>query len=430
MKKLIKLLSMIMSYLIIISTSIGATVVNAQENGIRKYLDYSTLDNIGQVVQYKDKALAFSYNSSYNYNYNYNYNYDLHSQASIDLYSLKNNNKEQVCSNISRYSIYNINRVNNLLYFRTSNPDLEADIEFCYNFDNDTTGYNRLEDTIEKTNTLKETSIEKVNEKYSYNYTNNNVDLFSFEEKYDLNGNKYTRFILMPEENNSKYYFNGVFNDNFQYISTNPLAISFDNKNRLIITEYDGELKNLIIVDNQNINKISINKHIISNIYVLDDHFYFLDENYILNSYSFNGDKYTFDKKYDDAILNFSTDNKGNLWTLKDVNGRRIVCKLENNEFKEKYEVAEDMSALSVYDDNNITVYSYNKFTTINATENTACETTNTTDNNNNNNNKNNNKNNLKRLTQTGSPINNKTLLIFASILTTIGGGVFIKRRF
>ena len=80
----------------------------------------------------------------------------------------------------------------------------------------------------------------------------------------------------------------------------------------------------------------------------------------------------------------------------------------------EKYEVNKDMTNLSVYDDNNMTVYTIDKFTTIN----------NTADNN-----SNNDKNNIKRLTQTGSPINTKTLLILASLLTTLGGTVFIKKR-
>lgn len=433
MKKLIKLLSMLMAYLIIISIPIGFNVVNAKEIGIRKYLDYSTLDNIAQVVQYKDKALTFTLTD--NTDYNYNYNYGLEPQSYFDLYSLKNNNKEKVYSNIPGYSIYYINRENNLLHFRASNPSLECDTEFFYNFDDSTTGYYCIEDTIEKTNVIKEISIKKINEKYSYNYNNNNVDSFSFEEKYDLNGNKYTRFVLMPEKNNPEYYFSGVFNDNFQYLSNNPLSISFDNKNRLIITEYCDNSRNLLIVNDNKIDKVSINENMFSRIYVIDNHIYIATYDNEFKSYTYKNGKCTFDKNYTENIINFSNDKDGNLWTLKDVNGRRIVCKLENNEFIEKYEVDKAMYALSVYDDNNMTVYNYNKFTTINATENNNSETTNTSDNTTdtgatNTNNNENNKNNSKRLTQTGSPINTKTLLIFASILTTIGGGVFIKRKF
>ncbi|CDM67417.1 hypothetical protein CM240_0247 [Clostridium bornimense] len=430
MKKLIKLLSMIMAYLIIISIPIGFNIVNAQEISIKKYLYYSTLDNIVQVVQYKDKALTFTFtdNTDYNYNYNYNYNYSLEPQSYFDLYSLKNNNKEKVYSNIPGYSIYYINRENNLLHFKASNPSLEYDTEFFYNFDDSTTGYYCIEDAKVRTNEIKENCIKKINAKYNYNYDNNTVDSFSFEEKYDLNGNKYTNFVFMPEKNNSDYYFTGIYNNAFQYISNHPLSISFDNKNRLIITEYCDNVINLLIVNDNKINKISIDGRMFGRIFVVDDHIYIANYDNEFNSYTYKNGQITLDKKYTEDIINFSTDKDGNLWILKDVNGRRIVCKLENNEFKEKYEVDGDMYRLSVYDDNNMTAYSYNKFTTINATENNGSETTNTT--NTGNTTTNNDKNNSKRLTQTGSPINTKTLLIFASILTTIGSGVFIKRRF
>ena len=61
MKNLLKLTSVLMSYLILILFSINATVAYAQENAPKKYMDYSNLGNIITVVQYKDTGLAFSY---------------------------------------------------------------------------------------------------------------------------------------------------------------------------------------------------------------------------------------------------------------------------------------------------------------------------------------------------------------------------------
>ena len=404
MKKLLKLTSVLMSYLILILFSINATVAYAQENAPKKYMDYSNLGNILEIVQYKDKALA----ASATYNPTYNYGLDLN--TSFNLYTLKNNALEKAYDPIDSDYLSNLNRCNNLVYFNTHKYNSNYGMEFCYNFDNSSTSCTNLDDTIEKTAKVKETALKKVSKKFNYNYNSNNIDYFSFEEIYDLTGTKYTKFNI----SNADHCFTGVYNDNFQYLSTNTISVDFDNKNRPFITEYNGESVSLIIVDNKNLLRFSINENIQSNIYVVDNHFYFLGEDFTLNSYSFNGNKFSLDKKYTGSIKQLTTDKDGNLWALKNADGRKIVSKLENNELMEKYEVNKDMTNLSVYDDNNMTVYTIDKFTTIN----------NTADNN-----SDNDKNNIKRLIQTGSPINTKTLLILASLLTTLGGTVFIKKR-
>ncbi|MBU5316185.1 hypothetical protein KQI30_07860 [Clostridium bornimense] len=418
MKNLLKLTSVLMSYLILILFSINATVAYAQENAPKKYMDYSTLDNIITVVQYKDTGLAFSYDD---------YNYS--PSSTYSLYHLKNNNAKKIFGNANHAYFYAINRNDNIVYFKNNDPRYVVDSELYHNFDTTyTTAFYTHADEIEKNNSIKKVVTKKVNKEFNSNYNSNNIESFSFEEKYDLKGTKYTTFIMRPQENNPNNFFTGVYNDNFQYLSTNTISVDFDNKNRPFITEYNGESVSLIIVDNKNLLRFSINENIQSNIYVVDNHFYFLGEDFTLNSYSFNGNKFSLDKKYTGSIKQLTTDKDGNLWALKNADGRKIVSKLENNELMEKYEVNKDMTNLSVYDDNNMTVYTIDKFTTINNTEDNNCNDTNDTNDTKNNTN-NNDKNNIKRLTQTGSPINTKTLLILASLLTTLGGTVFIKKR-
>lgn len=366
MKKMVKILSMSLAYLLLLSTIVDSNVVNAKEmfskRNVKKYLNYSTLNysnenQIEKIVQYKNKALVFS-----NHFPNLNYNYSL-AGGHYDLYELKNNNYNKVSDNLVGNNISNLTRSDNIVNFSTYQYNSEILTKYYYDFNNSSVTKKDSEDNIVLTN--KKVAIEKVNQKYNTNYDANEIQYFNFNEICDYKGNIYTTFSLCIDKNYN-YQFHGVYNDNVEYISNSISVpyISFDNKNRLVIQE--PSTSTLKIMNNKHMIKVNLPKNSSSNVYVVNNHLYILNR-HSLSKYRYNAitGKCTLIKNFNEEIHSIHTDKNGNLWALKIGNDSNIICKLYANTLIEKYEINKNLYDLSIYDDNNITAYNTKMYTSI-----------------------------------------------------------------
>lgn len=366
MKKIVKILSMSLAYLLLLSTIVDSNVVNAKEmfskRNVKKYLNYSTLNysdetHIEKIVQYKNKAIAFSHHYP-----ELNYNNSLQN-GHYDLYELKDNNYNKILDNLTCNTLSNITRSRNIVNFSTYQEDSYTMSKYYYDFNNSSVTKKDSEDNIILNN--KKAAIEKINRKYNTNYNVNEIQYFNFKEICDYKGNIYTTFSLCIDKNYN-YQFHGVYNDNVEYISNSISVpyISFDNKNRLVIQE--PSTSTLMIMNNKHMIKVNLPKNSSSNVYVVNNHLYILNR-HSLSKYRYNAitGKCTLIKNFNEEIHSIHTDKNGNLWALKLGTDSNIICKLYANTLVEKYEINSNLYDLSIYDDNNITAYNTKQYTSI-----------------------------------------------------------------
>ncbi|WP_294341775.1 hypothetical protein [uncultured Clostridium sp.] len=128
--------------------------------------------------------------------------------------------------------------------------------------------------------------------------------------------------------------------------------------------------------------------------------------------YIFTESGITLDSKFDKGIIDVTKDTNDNIWALKDIDGKKYICKLENDNMTLKYQVADFMKKLYVYDEDRIIVSGAEGFTIVKKAKEatpTGNENNNTT------------KPKTSKLPQTGSPVNTTSLSIMSLIAIAVG---------
>ncbi|CDM70168.1 putative secreted protein [Clostridium bornimense] len=156
----------------------------------------------------------------------------------------------------------------------------------------------------------------------------------------------------------------------------------------------------------------------LSDIIITNNYLYGYDKsNKQYKKYSLENNKVNLINEFDKNIIDITKDNYNNIWVLKNSNGKKYICKLENNALVSKYQVADFMEKIYVYDDERIIASGDEGFTIIKKIEDTILP----------NNNKNNAKSNNGKLPQTGAPFNTVSLSMI-SLISIALGSIIIKK--
>lgn len=246
-----------------------------------------------------------------------------------------------------------------------------------FNFETNSLRADKINSEEKNYNENLENTLLKVNEKYSTNYTKDNIEKYTLNKntKYDNEGNSIDLYALTIYNGGNAEQYNIVLNEKCNYVSkSNFLDIYFEKDNTIDIVEFmesnscyyitrirDGE-----IVTRGNIG--DCNYYNRDNIAIIGDKVYMKkdSEETSLYEYAYENDKYILKKTFDGSIEAFSKDVDDNIWLIQSVNDKKYISRIENDILSRKYEICVDMNRLFVYDENNIIVASPYGYTSIN----------------------------------------------------------------
>lgn len=461
MKSLHKALSAVLVYL----TVFNLTPVTAiASNELPKYLDVKN-DILDNVIAYKDKALVTYSKEVTNPNYNGTYNNEIVIKDNIALLSQGSLHEIKGIDNdeIGLFSITDINNNQIDLMHQVYNDDSKNGIKTnSYRYDIDTDKLKKL-NRKSQSETLSKELLSKVNRKFNTNY-GSDYTTKEYESNIYNNGTcigKQFMIQVTDIKNNSSSIFQGVYNDDFQYISkTSSLNIEFDKYGSIILKELydDNKLQITKYKNNKLVSKATLvadKNSMLWDTFINEDDLYLwkYDDNTSLElvRYTCKNGKYKYTNSYGTNIIDITKDNDGNIWALRKENAKVFVSELDNDTFTSRYQVSPIMTSLSIYDKDNFVVSGLGGYTQVNVQRDSnnnviAANTTNDNiqfnDNSDSlistkidnihsikgepNNSKKTSKN--QSIPKTGSPINSNTIAIL-SILSLLSGVLLLRKH-
>ena len=135
--------------------------------------------------------------------------------------------------------------------------------------------------------------------------------------------------------------------------------------------------------------------------------------------YSIESNQVKLINEFDKSIIDLTKDSYNNIWALKNDNGKKYICKLENDNLILKYQVADFMKKIYVYNDERIIVSGDEGFSIVKKINKDTLSDSNITINDT--------KSNNGKLPKTGSPINAKSVAIM-SLISIALGSIIIKK--
>lgn len=461
MRSLKKALSAVLIYLTVFNlTPITAT---ASED-LPKYLDVKN-DILNNVIPYKDKAFVTYSKEVKNPNYNGTYNNEIVIKDNIAV--LSNGSLENIDGidndKIGLFSITDINENKINFMHQVYNDDSKDGIKTeYYKYDMETNKLKKLKAKSENENLGKEL-LSKVNKKFNTNY-GSDYTTKEYETNVYNDGNCIGKQFMLEVtnvKNNSTAIFQGIYNDDFQYISqTSSLNIEFDKNGSMIIKELsdDNNLKILKYKNNKLVNKATLTgdeNSMLWDSFVDGDSVYLwkydVNTSLELVRYTLKDGKYKYSNSYGSNVIDITKDNKGNLWALRKENGKVFVSEVDDGTFTYRYQVSPIMTSLSIYDRDNFVVSGLGGYTQVNVqrdSNDNVIINNNTNDNTQSNYSNTNSSSNTidninsikgkantsrkidekKSIPKTGSPINSNTMVVL-SLLSLLGGTILLRKH-
>ena len=460
MKSLKKSLSAVLVYL----TVFNITPITAMASeDLPKYLNVNN-DILNNVITYKDKAFVTYSKEVKNPNYNGTYNNEIVIKDNIAL--LSNGSLENIDgiddNKIGLFSITDINGSKIDLLHQVYNDDSKNGIKTeYYKYNIETNKLKKLKAESESENLSKEL-LSKINKKFNTNYGSDYTTKEYESSVYNNEsfiGNKFM-IEITNVKTNSTAVFQGIYSDDFQYLSqTSSLNIEFDKDGSMIIKELsdDNTLKILKYKNNKLINKSTLtgdeNTMLWDSFVDGDDVYlwkYDVSTSLELVRYTLKDGKYKYATSYGSNIIDISKDHQGNLWALRKEDAKVFVSEIDNGSFTYRYQVSPIMTSLSIYDRDNFVVSGLGGYTQVNVqrdsndnviinnnTNNTSPYYTNNSSSNNKVDNINSIKgesNNSRKIEEkesipkTGSPVNSNTIIIL-SLLSLLSGVILLRKH-
>ncbi|CDM69985.1 Hypothetical protein CM240_2868 [Clostridium bornimense] len=360
------MIAIMMAYILAI-VSIPIDILAVDQNDtikVEKYLNYN-IGYLKSAIMYKNKSII---------QYIEKENADEESYTTN--VSLLDNNIEKPITKISKeHWISDFQGKGEKCEFIYSDDINMKKIQF--DFDNNSLRADKINNEEKNYNGNLENTLLKVNEKYSTNYTEENIEKYTINKntKYDNEGNTIDVYTLTIYNEGNAEKYNVVLNEKCNYVSkSNSLDIYFEKDNTIDIVEFmesdscyyitrikDDEILTRGIIENCNFyNRDSI-AVIGDKVYIKKD-----SEETCLYEYIFENNKYILNKTFGGYIETFSKDIDDNIWLIERVNDKKYVSKIENDILSRKYEICVDMNRLFVYDEKNIIVASPYGYTSIN----------------------------------------------------------------
>ncbi|MBU5317159.1 hypothetical protein KQI30_12945 [Clostridium bornimense] len=460
MKSLKRALSAVLVYLTVFNLT-PITAVASEE--LPKYLNVKN-DILNEVIPYKDKAFVTYSKEVKNPNYNGTYNNEIVVKDNIAV--LSNGSLENIDGidndKIGLFSVTDINENKINFMHQVYNDDSKNGIvtEY-YKYNIETNKLKKLKSESDNKNLGKEL-LSKVNKSFNTNY-GSDYTTKEYETKVYKDGNCVGKKFMLEitnVKNNSTAIFQGIYNDDFQYISqTSSFNVEFDKNGNMIIKELsdDNTLKILKYKNNKLINKATLsadeNSMLWDSIVDGDDVYlwtYDVDTSMELVRYTLKDGKYKYSTSYGNNIIDITKDNAGNLWALRKENAKVFVSEIKNGTCTYRYQVSPIMTSLSIYDKDNFVVSGLGGYTQVNVQrdsnnnvipDDTTSDNTHFTVNNTSSNNKVDNINSIKGKTtnskkidetksipKTGSPINSNTMVVL-SLITILSGTILLRKH-
>lgn len=276
------------------------------------------------------------------------------------------------------------------------------------------------EEILEKLKDL-ENLDELINNEPNYNYPSENYNYSNFEDYLDedifnsdviCDSDFLNNFSDLLKDDNIKELPEMKLEFNCDNIYFN---IIIDGKNSKV-TFYNTISQALYIITPEGYSIYPIDS--LSDITITNNYIYGYDKsNKQYKKYSFENNQITLINEFDKNIIDITKDNYGNIWALKNSNGKKYICKLENDELILKYQVADFMEKIYVYDDERIITSGNEGFTIVKKVDNKILP----------NNNTNSTKSDNRKLPQTGSPFNTRSLSMI-SLISIALGSIIIKK--
>lgn len=135
--------------------------------------------------------------------------------------------------------------------------------------------------------------------------------------------------------------------------------------------------------------------------------------------YSIENNQVKLISEFDKSIIDLTKDSYNNIWALKNDNGKKYICKLENDNLILKYQVADFMKKIYVYNDERIIVSGDEGFSIVKKINKDTLSDSNITINDT--------KSNNGKLPKTGSPFNTRSLSMI-SLISIALGSIIIKK--
>ena len=376
-----RIVALVVMYIMtILMLPLGDINVSATEN-IPQYLDINDI-YINSLSQYKNKALV-TYEKDENQILSLFTNgnekiikefktKELHNQY----FTIKNNEDTAYITQ----RLFNYMNFTEEYYYYSFNFNTETLIEITSNeipsiVDNNIS-YSEVND-----NTIKNTVVEKINNKFGTNYTlyseetpDGNTDVYL--TKVTINNGEplyvYTAYAIYGYT--AEQYL-GLYSDNFELLFEgyhNYDSYIDDDSGYYFVQEnpYSNDSKLHVIYDAKLIGSYDVDsdfslygiKYINNKIYERD--FY----NNLYNIFSIEDKKLVLSNSIPmlNGLLNIPIDKDGNIWTVFDKDSKRYIAKVENDQAIIKYEIpffssdgSMDSLNMDVYDENNIVISSY-----------------------------------------------------------------------